>query len=62
MEQKATNENELIRIFTQGEYVYIQQKRKMTPGEMNILIGAFQEIVNFAKAKPEIRKGKLWTN
>ncbi len=54
--------NNLIRIFIEGDQVYIKQKAKMTKREMNILVGAFQEIVNFAKEKPKIRKGKLWLN
>lgn len=62
MEQKTTNEVQLLRIFIKGDYAYIQQKTMLTQREMNILIGAFSEIVEFAKKKPEIREGKQWTN
>lgn len=60
MEQKK--KNELIRIYIKGDSVYIEQKTMLTQREMDILIGAFSEIVEFAKKKPETRKGKQWTN
>jgi len=54
--------NDLIRIFIEGDQVYIEQKAKMTQREMNILVGAFSDMMNFASMKPERKKGKLWLN
>lgn len=54
--------NDLIRIFIDGDQVYIEQKAKMTHREMNILVGAFSDIMSFARMKPKTKKGKLWLN
>lgn len=60
MEQKQRNE--LIRIYIKGDSVYIEQKTMLTQREMDILIGAFSEIVDFARIKPQKKEGKQWTN
>lgn len=54
--------NDLIRIFIEGDKVYIEQKANMSQREMNVLAFAFSDMMKFLRMKPETKRGKLWLN
>lgn len=62
MERKKEKQIELLRVYVEGDQVYVEGSQKMDYSQVLILVGILGEYCDLMKMKPKKEKGKVCLN